>query len=416
MIELMGVEQTGARIRVVGVGGGGGNALNTMVKSGLQGVVFVACNTDSQALIQNAAEIKIQMGENLTRGLGAGANPEIGRSAAMESKDRLAEVLEGADMVFVTAGMGGGTGTGGAPVVAEVARSLGCLTVGVVTRPFVFEGRRRARQAEEGIKALKQSVDTLITIPNQKLIDLAGENTALLDAFTRVDQILLNAVRGISDLVTVPGMINVDFADVRTVMQNRGMALMGTGAATGSNRALEAAHQAVNSPLLAEVAIQGATGILLNISGGPDLRLYEVNEAATFIQEQVHEEANIILGSVIDPNMKDEIKITVIATGFETCPELLSERPRLGAQADENLDIPTIIRRNQRHNELQSAPPPVLERVPLARPAPARTALREPARDAVRTVESQAATAAFNSVSVEEEEYDVPTFLRRPDR
>jgi len=416
MIELMGVEQTGAKIRVVGVGGGGGNALNTMVKNGLQGVVFIACNTDAQALAQNQAEIKIQMGENLTRGLGAGANPEIGRSAAMESRERLAEVLEGADMVFVTAGMGGGTGTGGAPVVAEVARSLGCLTVGVVTRPFMFEGRRRARQAEEGIKALKQSVDTLITIPNQKLIDLAGENTALLDAFTRVDQILLNAVRGISDLVTVPGMINVDFADVRTVMQNRGMALMGSGSATGSNRALEAAHQAVNSPLLAEVAIQGATGILLNITGGPDLRLYEVNEAATFIQEQVHEDANIILGSVIDPNAKDEIKITVIATGFETSPELLSERPRGVAQVDENLDIPTIIRRNQRHNELQSAPPPVMERVPLARPAPARAVPRDPARDAVRTVEAQAAASAFNAVSLEEEEYDVPTFLRRPDR
>jgi cell division protein FtsZ len=320
MIEFMDFEENAAKIRVVGVGGGGNNALNTMIREELEGVDFIAANTDAQALSGSLAPIKIQMGENLTRGLGAGANPEIGRNAALESKERFAEVLDGADMVFITAGMGGGTGTGGAPIIAEVARSLGCLTVGVVTRPFNFEGKRRARQAEQGIVELKTSVDTLITIPNEKLIAMAGESTSMLDAFTLVDLVLHNAVQGISDLVVVRGLINVDFADVRTVMQSQGLALMGTGRSSGPKRALEAACTAVQSPLLEEVAITGATGILLNVTSGPDLKLHEVNEAACYIQEQAHEDANIIFGAVVDERMGEDLKVTVIATGFESHP------------------------------------------------------------------------------------------------
>ena len=410
MIEFMEVEESGARIRVVGVGGGGNNAINTMIKSGMESVDFIAANTDSQALATNLAPVKIQLGESLTRGLGAGANPEAGRNAALESKDRFAEVLEGADMVFITAGMGGGTGTGGAPVIADVARSLGCLTVGVVTRPFRFEGKRRSRQAEQGIQELKAAVDTLITIPNEKLIELAGENLTMVDAFIKVDQVLRNAVQGISDLVVVPGMINVDFADVRTVMQNRGMALMGTGRTNGQNRALEAVHSAVSSPLLEEVAIHGATGILLNVTGGIDLRLFEVNECAGFIQEQAHEDANIIFGAVVDERMGDDLSVTVIATGFESHAELHSELPAQDFRPQpENLDIPTHIRRNTRFAELQSVPPqerqPVSERLPVAQPA-----RPQPVKELRSVADSDLAK------QLEEEEYDVPTFLRRPDR
>ncbi len=411
MIEFMEVAENGASIRVVGVGGGGNNAINTMIQSGMEGVDFVAANTDSQALAQSLAPIKIQMGEALTRGLGAGANPETGRNAALETKDHLAEILDGADMVFITAGMGGGTGTGGAPVIAEVARSLGCLTVGVVTRPFRFEGKRRGRQADQGIQELKASVDTLITIPNEKLIELAGENLTMMDAFTRVDQILHNAVQGISDLVVVPGMINVDFADVRTVMQSRGLALMGTGSASGQNRALEAVHRAVSSPLLEEVAIEGATGILLNVTGGQDLRLFEVNECAIFVQEAAHEDANIIFGAVMDENMGEELKVTVIATGFDGGEgELLLEQPMHALQPKlENLDIPTHIRRNTRFGELASTPPPpeVERAARVAPPVPA--APRQPVRELQSIAEPVAQV-------MEEEEYDVPTFLRRPDR
>jgi len=412
MIEFMEVESSGAQIRVVGVGGGGNNAINTMIKAGMEGVDFVAANTDSQALATNLAPVKIQLGESLTRGLGAGANPEIGRNAALESKDRFAEVLEGADMVFVTAGMGGGTGTGGAPVIADVARSLGCLTVGVVTRPFRFEGKRRGRQAEQGINELKSAVDTLITIPNEKLIELAGENLTMMDAFSKVDQVLCNAVQGISDLVVVPGMVNVDFADVRTVMQARGMALMGTGRAQGQNRALEAVHRAVSSPLLEEVAIQGATGILINVTGGTDLRLFEVNECATFIQDQAHDDANIIFGAVVDERMGTDLSVTVIATGFENHSELITERPTQELRVrPEDLDIPTHIRRNTRFAELQSVPPqserPVAERLPVARPA---AAIAQPVRELRSVADSDLAQ------ELEDEELDVPTFLRRPDR
>jgi len=311
-------------------------------------------------------------------------------------------------MVFITAGMGGGTGTGGAPVIAEVARSLGCLTVGVVTRPFRFEGKRRSRQAEHGIQELKQAVDTLITIPNEKLIELAGENTSMLDAFTKVDAVLHNAVQGISDLVVVRGMINVDFADVRTVMQNQGLALMGSGCSSGPKRALEAAHQAVNSPLLEEVAITGATGILINITGGPDLKLYEVNEAACFIQEQAHEEANIIFGAVIDKNLTDELKVTVIATGFDVAAGLETEQGRSVVQLPENLDIPTHIRKSPtRYRELASAPAFERAAAPLPRPV-----LPRPVRDAPPTGFARIEP----EIPVPEEEYDVPTFLRKPDR
>jgi len=417
MIELMDAEQSGARIRVVGAGGGGNNAVNTMIRSGMDGVDFIAANTDSQALAMSLAPVKVQMGQNLTRGLGAGANPEVGRSAALEAKERFAEILEGADMVFITAGMGGGTGTGAAPVIAEVARELGCLTVGVVTRPFVFEGRRRASQAEQGILELKAAVDTLITIPNEKLLELAGENLTMVDAFSRVDQILLNAVQGISDLVVVPGLINVDFADVRTVMQNRGMALMGTGRANGQNCAREAVHRAVSSPLLEEVAIEGATGILLNITGGPDMRLFEVSACARFVQEAAHEDANIIFGAVVDERMGEDLSVTVIATGFETRAELATEQP-LHAQRlrPEDLDIPTHIRRNTRLTELVSTPPPAVERPVPVPPPPARPAAVAPRPASAQPVRELQSVADSDLALSIEEEYDVPTFLRRPDR
>jgi cell division protein FtsZ len=306
-----------ARLKVIGVGGGGGNAINTMIESRLEGVDFIAANTDLQALEANQAPVKIGIGANLTKGLGAGANPEIGKNAALEDVSRLTEVLEGADMVFVTAGMGGGTGTGAAPVIAQVARDCGALTVGIVTKPFQFEGKKRRKYAESGIEALRSCVDTLITIPNDRLLTIAGQKTTMLDAFRKADEVLLNAVQGISDLITVPGLINVDFADVKTIMSGQGRALMGTGRASGERRAIEAAQQAINSPLLEDVSINGATGILINITGGPDLTLFEVNEASSLIQEAAHEDANIIFGSVIDATFTDEVRITVIATGFD---------------------------------------------------------------------------------------------------
>jgi cell division protein FtsZ len=310
-------EVSHAKILVIGVGGGGGNAVNTMISSNLDGVEFIIGNTDVQALEANLAPTKIQLGDHLTKGLGAGANPDVGRKAAEESIQLIADTVSGADMVFVTAGMGGGTGTGAAPVIAQVARECGALTVGVVTKPFTFEGKKRRLQAERGIAALEEVVDTLIVIPNNRLLSLVGHNTSMIEAFKRADAVLLNAVQGISDLMTVPGLINVDFADVRTIMSNMGRALMGSGASTGKRRAVEAAEMAISSPLLEDVSIEGATGILINITGGPDLTLHEVNEASTLIQEAAHEDANIIFGSVIDANVGDEVRITVIATGFD---------------------------------------------------------------------------------------------------
>ncbi len=306
-----------ANIKVIGVGGGGGNAINTMITEGVSNVEFIAANTDLQALETNLAPLKIQLGGALTDGLGAGADPEIGRDSALEDQTRIAEALDGADMVFVTAGMGGGTGTGAAPIIANVAREQGALTVGVVTKPFDFEGRRRRRQAEEGIDNLTTSVDTLITIPNQRLLAIAGDQTTILEAFKKADEVLLHAVQGISDLITVRGLVNVDFADVRTIMTDRGMALMGTGRASGPSRAMEAAEMAISSPLLEDVSIEGATGILINITGGVDMALSEINDAMTLIEGASHEDANIIFGQVIEEDMRDEMMVTVIATGFD---------------------------------------------------------------------------------------------------
>lgn len=316
MFELDENANFGARIKVVGVGGGGSNAVETMIESGLKGVDFIVANTDHQALLANKSDGKIQLGRDLTRGLGAGANPEIGRRAAIESYNDIVEQIEGADMVFVTAGMGGGTGTGGAPVVAKIARELGALTIGVVTKPFVFEGKKRGRHADAGVEELKANVDTLIVIPNQKLLTVAGEKTPLIETFKKADDVLRQAVQGISDLINIRGLINLDFADIRTVMANKGMALMGTGRATGENRAIEAATNAISSPLLENVSIDGAKGIIINVTGGPDLSLYEVNEASTLITEAADEDAEIIFGAVIDESMTDEIRVTVIATGF----------------------------------------------------------------------------------------------------
>jgi cell division protein FtsZ len=311
-----GQEANKAQIRIVGVGGAGGNAVNTMISSGLMGVGFIAANTDAQALRVNLSPTKIHLGGELTKGLGAGANPEIGRRSTLESEEEIRDLLAGADMVFVTCGMGGGTGTGGAPVVARIAKEVGALTVGVVSKPFLFEGKKRMRQAEEGLRELKANVDTLISIPNQRLLAVASRSQPLLEAFRKADEVLLQAVRGISDLITVHGLINLDFADVRTIMSEMGMAIMGAAMANGENRAEEAARRAIASPLLEDISIRGARGVLINVTGGSDLTLHEVNEAATLIQEEADDDANIIFGAVIDEALGDEIRITVIATGF----------------------------------------------------------------------------------------------------
>jgi cell division protein FtsZ len=312
-------EHTGydARIKVIGCGGSGGNAVNTMINFGLEGVEFIVVNTDAQALGANLAPAKLHIGANVTRGLGAGADPEKGRKAALEDVTRIKEMIAGADMVFVTAGMGGGTGTGAAPVIAQLAREEGCLTVGVVTKPFFFEGKQRSRRADIGLSMLAEHVDTLITIPNQKLLTLGDEDLSFVDAFRKADEVLYQAIKGISDLITQSGIVNVDFADVKTVMSNMGRALMGTGCAKGQGRARLAAEQAISSPLLDDISVDGATGVLINIVGGPDMRMKEIEEAASLVQEQAHEDANIIFGATIDENMGEMIKVTVIATGFD---------------------------------------------------------------------------------------------------
>jgi len=302
--------------KVVGIGGGGVNAINRMIEVGLKGVEFIAINTDAQALLMSDADVKLDVGRELTRGLGAGANPDVGRKAAEDHREEIEEVLKGADMVFVTAGEGGGTGTGGAPVVADIARSLGALTIGVVTRPFTFEGRRRANQAEDGIAGLRDEVDTLIVIPNDRLLSISDRQVSVLDAFKSADQVLLSGVQGITDLITTPGLINLDFADVKSVMSEAGSALMGIGSARGDDRAVAAAEMAISSPLL-EASIDGARGVLLSISGGSDLGLFEINEAARLVQEAAHPEANIIFGAVIDDALGDEVRVTVIAAGFD---------------------------------------------------------------------------------------------------
>lgn len=350
MLELdLEIEQY-ARIKVVGVGGGGNNAVNCMIESGLKGVEFVAINTDSQALSRSLAPHKIQIGEKLTRGLGAGANPEIGMKAAEESREQIQQFLQGADMVFVTAGMGGGTGTGAAPVVAAVAREQGALTVGVVTKPFSFEQRRRMQQAEKGIGVLRESVDTIITIPNDRLLQVVDKNTPMLQAFKVADDVLRQGVQGISDLIAVPGLINLDFADVKTIMTQTGSALMGIGQATGENRAVEAAKQAISSPLL-ETSIEGAKGLLLSVTGGSNLSLHEVNKAAEMISHAVADDANFIFGAVIDEQMQDDIRITVIATGFDSQSrepmfEDVEIKPLHSSHTDD-LDIPAFMRRKR---------------------------------------------------------------------
>lgn len=366
-----------ATIKVVGVGGGGNNAVNRMIEHGVKGVEFIAVNTDAQALNLSKAEMKMQIGAKLTRGLGAGANPEVGKKAAEESKEQIEEALKGADMVFVTAGMGGGTGTGAAPVIAQVAKDLGTLTVGVVTRPFAFEGRKRANQASGGITALKEAVDTLIVIPNDRLLEIVDKNTPMLEAFREADNVLRQGVQGISDLIAVPGLINLDFADVKTIMSNKGSALMGIGIATGENRAAEAAKKAISSPLL-ETSIDGAQGVLMNITGGSNLSLYEVQEAADIVATASDQEVNMIFGSVINDNLKDELIVTVIATGFDdqerphdqpqqrspfahkqqpvnqgvkkdVSSDEVREQPRSSSQhVEDTLDIPTFLRNRNR--------------------------------------------------------------------
>jgi len=316
MFELEENINIGANIKVVGVGGGGSNAVSTMIEGQMSGVEFIVANTDIQALNAHKASQKIQLGKELTKGLGAGANPDVGRRAAIESYNEIVEYLQGADMVFVTAGMGGGTGTGGAPIVAKIARELGALTIGVVTKPFLFEGKKRERHALQGLQELKDNVDTLIVVPNQKLLAIAADKMPLTETFKKADSVLYQAVKGISDLINIRGLINLDFADVRTIMKEKGMAIMGTGSARGENRALMAASAAISSPLLDSIKIDGATGIIINVTAGPDLTLFEVDEASTLIKEAAHEDVEIIFGAVIDDNMGDEVRVTVIATGF----------------------------------------------------------------------------------------------------
>ena len=348
-----------AVIKVVGVGGGGTNAVNRMVDAGLRGVEFIAVNTDAQALAMCDADVKIHIGSKITRGLGAGANPDIGYQAAIESKDELRDAIKGADMVFVTAGKGGGTGTGASPVIAELAKELGALTVGVVTRPFMFEGKRRARQAEDGIRELREKVDTLIIIPNDRLLQVVERRTSIIDAFKVADDVLRQGVQGITDLITVPGLINLDFADVRTIMREAGSALMGIGVAGGENRAVEAAKAAISSPLL-EASVEGAMGILLNITGGSDLGLFEVNEAAEIISSAADADCNIIFGAVVDPALGDEVRVTVIATGFDgpraperrsadttkaPAPDIFGAEPKPTFDvSDDVLDIPSFLK------------------------------------------------------------------------
>ncbi|MEL7059536.1 MAG: cell division protein FtsZ [Acidobacteriota bacterium] len=383
-----------ARIKVIGCGGGGGNAVNRMIQAKLGGIEFIAANTDLQALRRNEAPTKLQLGENLTRGLGAGGDPEIGRKAALEDTDRILELLDGADMVFITAGLGGGSGTGAAPILASLAAEVGALTVAVVTKPFAFEGRRRMTLAERGVAELRASVDTLITIPNERLLSFVDRGTPLGEAFLIADDVLRQAVQGISDLITVPGEINVDFADVKSIMTGMGMALMGTGIAKGENRALESAQRAISSPLLEETSIEGARGVLLNIAGGTDLTLHEVAEAARIISEAVDPEANIISGMVIDPDMADEMKVTVIATGFDRS----AERP-----ADIGDERPRV----RRPNPVRSAPPrpapptpaPPAQRMVPAPQAPRPAAPVAPAAPSSRAIPPQPTVPAARAAA-----------------
>ncbi len=398
-----------AIIKVVGIGGGGVNAVNRMIEVGLKGVEFIAINTDAQALLMSDADVKLDIGRELTRGLGAGADPEVGGRAAEDHADEIEEVLKGADMVFVTAGEGGGTGTGGAPIVARIARSLGALTIGVVTRPFAFEGRRRANSAEEGIAALREEVDTLIVIPNDRLLSISDRNVSVLDAFKQADQVLLQGVSGITDLITTPGLINLDFADVKSVMANAGSALMGIGSARGEDRAVAAAEMAVSSPLL-EASIDGAHGVLLSIAGGSDLGLFEINEAAALVQEAAHVEANIIFGATIDDALGDEVRVTVIAAGFD------------GGQPKRREDGHRGLRKQgqppaQTQEETRAAAAAVASR--RAEPAELEEKEKEPAtataaaRPASGTSNPEPATKpAPRPMQFDDDDLDIPDFLK----
>jgi len=419
MIELVETPDPGARIKVIGAGGCGGNAVNHMIQAGLRNVEFISVNTDIQALQNNVAPMRMQVGQQITRGRGTGGNPEIGRKAALEDEERLREALAGAEMVFVTAGMGGGTGTGSAPVIARLAREAGALTVGVVTKPFQFEGRKRMTQAEDGLRELKAAVDTLITIPNQRLLSVASRNTPLREAFQRADEVLLQAVRGISELVTVHGLINLDFADVRSIMAEMGLAMMGAAVAAGENRAVEAAQRAISSPLLEDLSIKGARGLLINVTGGSDLSLYEVNEAASLIQEEAHEDANIIFGAVIDDSLSDEIRVTVIATGFGDLETRYAPKPTMTAAVHQAA--------GGRHSgPLGSATG--LSRAPISAPlphAPVTAPVQSAATAPIDTGETIPAPAPSSPVKVfpskpvrklgllVDDSLDIPTFKRR---
>jgi cell division protein FtsZ len=398
--------RSGARIKVVGVGGGGGNAVNRMVACGLSGVEFIAANTDVQALDQNMAAVKVPIGGKLTKGLGAGADPNIGRQAALEDTDTIIQALSGADMIFVTGGMGGGTATGAAPVIASLASELGALTIAVVTKPFRFEGRKRALQAEAGVEQLRECVDTVITIPNERLLSIVERSTSLTDAFTLADDVLRQAIQGISDLILVPGLINLDFADVKTIMSGMGIAMMGTGMGEGESRAIQAAQKAISSPLLEDSSVNGARGVIINVTGGPDMSLMEVSEASSIIQEAAHEEANIIFGAVIDPSLAGRVKITVIATGFE--------RKRVSAAP-----TPVDLSSYTQHLPVRAEEAPAVE-VPAARAAAggggfAPSLGRRPALDlSLRSNGADDRTTAAGPLDHEmASPLDVPAFLRR---
>lgn len=377
MFEIEQAVSQGAKIKVVGVGGSGCNAVNTMIRMGLSGVEFITANTDRQALEASLAPTKLAIGGELTKGLGAGANPEVGRKAALEDYAKISEILSGADMVFVTAGMGGGTGTGAAPVFAKIAKEVGALTVGVVTKPFMFEGKKRLKHAVQGIAALRENVDSLIMIPNQRLLAISGSTLSMLDAFRRADEVLLNAVQGISDLINHTGHINSDFADVKTIMQNKGLALMGIGYGDGEHRAVEAATNAISSPLLEDISINGATGIIINITGGSNLTIHEVNEATTLIMEAAHEDAEIIFGTVIDENLKEQVKVTVIATGLGQQEQQIQLTPQVAPQMTDALLQGASIVAHADQASLQAAlaptPAPVTVQAPAGWTAPAQT-------------------------------------------
>lgn len=399
-----------AVIKVIGVGGGGVNAINRMIEVGLKGVEFIAINTDAQALLMSDADVKLDVGRELTRGLGAGANPAVGRKAAEDHREEIEEVLKGADMVFVTAGEGGGTGTGGAPVVANIARSLGALTIGVVTRPFTFEGLRRANQAEDGIAELREEVDTLIVIPNDRLLSISDRQVSVLDAFKSADQVLLSGVQGITDLITTPGLINLDFADVKSVMSEAGSALMGIGSARGDDRAVAAAEMAISSPLL-EASIDGARGVLLSISGGSDLGLFEINEAAQLVSEAAHPEANIIFGAVIDDALGDEVRVTVIAAGFDGGQPPARRENVLGANSNKREEPAAPVRSSAESTRSTGG----LGSVPLREESPA------PAEPAPASASSESALPPVSPPHVQParpyqdtqaEELDVPDFLK----